>query len=225
MKILSSGNILLEVCTPSVASALIAQDAGAYRVELCTNLKEGGTTPSAGEIRLCREKLQINLNVLIRPRPGDFVYSDLEFETIKEDIRFCGEIGCDGVVIGALNRDGSIDKKNCRELVELAHSYSMSVTFHRAFDESEGLFTSLEDVIDLGCERLLTSGGKTSAIEGIGTLSKLIDWADNRIVIMPGAGITAGNVQTLIEELRPQEIHGSFQGSIDNIRTVLRILK
>jgi len=203
--------ITIEVCADSINSALIAQEAGAHRVELCTNLAEGGTTPSLGMLNLARELLSIKLYVLIRPRWGDFLYNDLEFEIMKSDIEHCGKIGCDGVVIGMLNSDGTVDMSRNRKLVEIAKRYSMGVTFHRAFDHCADFFQSLEDVINLGCERILTSGGQKTAVEGIPILAQLIEKAGNRISIMPGAGITPENIVKIIENTGASEIHGTFR--------------
>ncbi|MCL2414334.1 MAG: copper homeostasis protein CutC [Bacteroidales bacterium] len=203
--------IIIEVCADSVESALIAQVAGAHRVELCTNLPEGGTTPSLGVLNLARKRLSIKLYVLIRPRGGDFLYNDLEFEIMKSEIEHCGKIGCDGVVIGMLNSDGTVDMPRNRELIEIAKRYSMGVTFHRAFDHCVDFFQGLEDVIQLGCERILTSGGQKTAVEGIPILAQLIEKAYNRISIMPGAGITPENIAEIIEKTGATEIHGTFR--------------
>jgi copper homeostasis protein len=193
-------------------SSLIAQSAGAHRVELCANLLEGGTTPSFALIEMARKQLiKTKLYVLVRPRSGDFLYNDLEFEILKSDIHQCGKIGCDGVVIGLLNIDGTVDIPRNRELIEIAKQYAMGVTFHRAFDSCVDLFFALEDVINLGCERLLTSGGKSTAIEGASVISELIKKANNRVIIMPGAGITPENVSELLEKTGANEIHGTFR--------------
>ncbi len=205
--------IQLEVCATSIQSALAAREGGAVRVEFCDNLAEGGTTPSSVQIRLLRQELQIQLYILIRPRGGDFLYDDLEFEIMKDEISMCGEIGCDGVVIGMLNEDGTIDKVRCRELVERAHRYKMGVTFHRAFDRSRDLYQSLEDVIDIGCERILTSGGEKTAQKGADVIRKLIRQAGERIIIQPGAGITEDNIARLVRSTGLKEFHGSFRGS------------
>ena len=204
-------NIKVEVCVDSVKSALIAQSAGSYRVEFCNNLSEGGTTPSIAQIEIARKLLHIKLYVIIRPRGGDFLYDDVEFEIIKSDIHHCGKIGCDGVVIGMLNADGSVDKNRCKELVYTAHSYSMGVTFHRAFDCSRNLFEAMEDIISLGCERILTSGGKNSAPEGASVIRQLIQQAGDRIIIMPGAGITLENAADLVRQTGLKELHGTFK--------------
>ncbi|MFV0312545.1 MAG: copper homeostasis protein CutC [Dysgonomonas sp.] len=203
--------ITLEVCANSTQSAINGQKGGAIRVELCDNLSEGGTTPSLSQIEKTRQLINIQLNALIRPREGDFLYSDLEFEIMKQDIHHCGQAKCDGVVFGILNPDGSIDKKRNRELVEIAHKYNMSTTFHRAFDRCNNLSNSLEDIIELGCDRILTSGGMESAPEGKEILKKLIGQADQRIIIMPGGGITENNISGLVRATGLTEFHGSFR--------------
>ncbi|MDR3339627.1 MAG: copper homeostasis protein CutC [Candidatus Symbiothrix sp.] len=206
--------ILLEVCVDSLENALIAQLAGADRIEFCANLPEGGTTPSFAQIRMARERLQIGLHVLIRPRGGDFLYNERERELMQSDIRFCGETGCDGVVIGMLNRDGTVDAEHCAELVEIARSYGMALTFHRAFDRSADLFRAMEAIIDLGCERILTSGGCDTAPEGAEVIRQLIKKADGRIIIMPGAGITPENADEFIWKTALTEMHGTFRSRV-----------
>jgi copper homeostasis protein len=208
---MNENKIWLEVCVDSVSNALIAQSAGAYRIEFCANLPEGGTTPSPTQITLARKQLKIKLYVLIRPRGGDFLYDDLEFEIQKSDIHYCGQNGCDGVVIGMLNPDGTVDAERCRELVAIAHSYKMGVTFHRAFDRSSDLFQAMETIIDLGCERILTSGGYDTVIEGEEVIRQLIEKAGNRITIMPGSGVTPENAGELIQKTGLKELHGTFR--------------
>jgi copper homeostasis protein len=199
----------LEVCANSVTSALAAQEGGAIRVELCENLSEGGTTPSYGQIILARKHLHIRLYVLIRPRSGDFLYSDLEFEVMKADIRTCIEAGCDGIVIGILKADGLIDKERCTELVRLARQWGLGVTFHRAFDMCADQYQALEDIIEMGCERILTSGGKSTAMEGATVIAHLIEKAAGRIAIMPGSGINENNVADLVRFTNAKEVHSS----------------
>lgn len=201
--------INLEVCANSLTSALIAQDGGAIRVELCDNLKEGGTTPSHGQIQLARQMLNIKLYILIRPRGGDFLYSDIEFEIMKANVQYCIETGCDGIVIGVLNDDGSIDKPRCAELIQMATKAGLGVTFHRAFDMCADMYQALEDIIELGCERILTSGGKSTAIEGANTIAHLIEKAAGRIIIMPGSGVDETTVADLIHFTKAAEIHSS----------------
>jgi len=211
-----SKKILLEICTDSAANALIAEQAGANRIELCANLSEGGVTPSHGQIVFARKHLKIQLFVLIRPRSGDFLYSDEEFEIMEEDVRFCGQSGCNGVVAGLLNTDGTVDKQRTSRIVDLARSFGMSVTFHRAFDRSENLFQALEDIIETGCERILTSGGYNTAPEGVFVIKNLIERAGNRIIIMPGSGITPENAEQLAISTGLTEIHGSFRSPVSS---------
>ena len=212
---------IIEVCVDSVESAIVAQSAGAHRVEFCDNLTEGGTTPSYGQLKIAREFLNIKLYVIIRPRGGNFLYSDIEFNIMREDIRKCGEIGCDGVVIGILCADGSIDKKRTTELTDIAKSYSMGVTFHRAFDRCCNLFAGLEDVIETGCERILTSGGKDNSLAGADVIRRLVESADGRITIMPGAGLTPKNIAEVAQLTGAGEFHGTFrslfEGNMEHI--------
>ncbi|MDH5474593.1 MAG: copper homeostasis protein CutC [Cyclobacteriaceae bacterium] len=190
-------NRIVEVCANSVQSAINAKIAGAQRVELCENLWEGGTTPSAASIKLTKEKSDIELFVLIRPRGGDFVYSDLEFEIMKEDIKIAKDLGVEGIVSGVLLANGEIDIKRTSELVAL--SKPLPFTFHRAFDVALEPMKAIEDIIDCGAMRILTSGRKNSAAEGAGLLAELIRVANGRIVIMPGGGVNGSNISTLIE--------------------------
>ncbi|MDR6944643.1 copper homeostasis protein CutC [Mucilaginibacter pocheonensis] len=201
--------VSLEVCANSVTSALAAQEGGAVRVELCENLKEGGTTPSHGQILQARRMLHIKLYVLIRPRGGDFLYTHLEYDIMLADIRYCIEAGCDGIVIGILNADGTIDKERCLEMVRLAKQWGLGVTFHRAFDMCADQFQALEDIIEMGCERILTSGGKTTAIEGAIIINHLVEKAAGRISIMPGSGVTEANVADLVHFTGVSEVHSS----------------
>lgn len=205
--------IQVEVCAFDIASALAAQEAGAIRVELCANPQEGGTTPSYGLIRQVRHLLKIQVFVIIRPRGGDFCYDAHELESMRDDIRLCGELACDGVVIGLLNPRGEVDTEHTGELVSLAHSYGMEVTFHRAFDRAACLFTALEEVISSGCARILTSGGKSSAPEGASIIRQLIEKAGGRIEVMPGGGITPENIGGLVRESGLKVFHGSFRSS------------
>lgn len=197
----------LEICANSLQSALTAQEAGAQRVELCENLKEGGTTPSYGQISMARKLLTIKLYVLIRPRAGDFLYSELEFEIMKVDILNCKRLGCDGIVIGLLHSNGQIDVERTKELVALAAP--MGVTFHRAFDACIDQEIALEDIIKTGCERILTSGGENTALEGVDAIKHFISQAKSRIIIMPGTGLNAKNIQEMKEKSGAKEFHAS----------------
>jgi len=197
----------LEIIGFNIESCIAAQEAGAHRIELCDNPSEGGTTPSDGFIKGARKKLSIELYVMIRPRGGDFMYSDDEFEIMKTDIEMCRQHGCDGVVIGLLKKDGTIDKKRCSELISLA--YPLGVTFHRAFDRAKDPFRALEDVIETGCERILTSGQRPKAVDGAQIIKELITQAEDRIVIMPGSGVDARNIISLAENTGAREFHSS----------------
>lgn len=206
--------IHLEVCANTLTSALAAQAGGAIRVELCDNLGEGGTTPSYGQIKIARKLLHIKLYVLIRPREGDFLYSETEFEIMKADVQYCVDAGCDGVVIGILNADGSIDKKRCTELVKMAASNGLGVTFHRAFDMCVDMYKALEEIVEMGCERILTSGGKSTAIEGAHIIAHLVERAAGRIIIMPGSGVNESNVAELVHFTKAAEIHSSARSAV-----------
>jgi copper homeostasis protein len=211
-KLKTQDSKLLEVCSGSITSAITAQEAGAQRIELCDNLNEGGTTPSAGTIMLAKQKLTIPVFVLIRPRTGDFLYSELEFEVMKQDILFCKGLGAEGVVLGVLKADGSVDIERTGELVELARP--MQVTFHRAFDMTADPFQALEDIISLGIERILTSGQASGAMAGAELIEQLNNRANNRIIIMPGGGITEQNVAELINKTGVKEVHASLRSKV-----------
>ncbi len=195
----------LEICAGSLRSAIAAQEGGADRLELCDNLSVGGTTPSYGMIKICRSLLKIPVFPIIRPRGGDFIYSEEELEVMKQDIICCRELGCEGVVFGVLRADGTVDIQHCAELVFLAGN--MEVTFHRAFDSCHDLERALEDVISLGFHRILTSGGQMYAENAIPTLKRLVKQAGNRISIMPGSGITDKNLLQIAMETDAFEFH------------------
>lgn len=205
---------ILEVIAFNIESCIAAQRAGANRIELCTGPGEGGTTPPYSFIKKARALLAIDLYVMIRPRGGDFLYSDDEFDMMKEDILQCKALQCDGVVLGILNKDGSVDIKRCTELVELA--YPMQLTFHRAFDRVSDPFEALEVIISLGFERILTSGLVPQAVNGANTLKALVKQADDRIIIMPGSGVQAGNLSSLAAETGAHEFHSSASTSLDS---------
>ncbi|MFT6871523.1 MAG: copper homeostasis protein [Roseivirga sp.] len=196
----------LEICASSIESALNAQNGGADRVELCSELSVGGITPSKGMIQMAKELLDIPLYVLIRPRSGDFHYSIIELEVMKEDIAFCAEIGCHGVVFGALTQDRRIDQSKTTQLMQAAQF--MDVTFHKAFDAVQNQFEALDTLKDLGVQRILTSGGAKSAAMGIDTLGELMDEADEEIIIMPGGGIRPDNID-MLKGIGALEYHSS----------------
>ncbi|KAK9767715.1 hypothetical protein K7432_002281 [Basidiobolus ranarum] len=201
-----------EICIDSVISAENAEKAGACRVELCDNLVEGGTTPSAAMIELVKSRVQIPVMVMIRPRGGDFCYTEDEFWIMKRDIELCKEWGVYGVVFGILTHDGFVDVVKCRELVELAKP--MKVTFHRAFDMANDPYKALEDVISIGgIERILTSGQEKSVLEGSECIAELVRRAGDRMIILPGGGITERNIQRILKLTNVKEIHVSASGS------------
>ena len=185
--------MLIEICTNGITSCINAEKGGANRVELCDNLLEGGTTPSFGMIEIVKEQLTIDIFVMIRPRGGDFYYSDLEFEIMKRNILHCKKIGIEGVVFGLLNLDGTIDIQRTKALTELARP--MKVTFHRSFDRCNDLEKGLNDLIKIGVDNVLTSGGKQKAIDSLPMLEKLLRQANNQIQIMVGSGVNPSNVQ------------------------------
>lgn len=208
--------ITLEVCANSITSALAAQKGGAARVELCANLNQGGITPSYGEIVLARKLLKIPSYILIRPRPGDFLYSDEEYEVMKVDINAVITAGCAGIVVGILDLYGQVDKARCKPLIDLAKNAGLGVTFNRAFDMANNQIQALEDIIELGCDRLLTSGAKSTAIEGAGNIAHLVKIADKRIKIMPGGGINEYNIASLVHFTGAKEFHTSARNTIDS---------
>lgn len=204
----------VEICVDSVEGAIAAERGGAARVELCDNLMEGGTTPSAGCIKIARAALRIGLNVIIRPRGGDFLYSSIEHEVMKEDIAVAKSLGADGVVIGCLTPTGQIDIPRTEELIRAARP--MSVTFHRAFDLCVDPYRALEEVIAMGADRLLTSGQEGSSIEGMDLIAELERLAAGRIIIMPGGGLTPLNVTKLVKHTGVREVHLSARSNVES---------
>lgn len=203
----------IEICCSSIQSAANAKAAGATRIELCQNLNEGGTTPSYATIKQCVEDLHLDVFVLVRPRPGDFVYNDVEIQNMLEDVRICKELGVAGVVVGFLHPDGSIDTKLTRWFVETAAP--VPVTFHRAFDRCKDWRKSLEEVIACGCKRILTSGCQPTAMEGKETLKELVRLAGDRITILVGSGVRPDNARALVEFTHAKEIHSSCKVRTD----------
>jgi len=202
----------LEICAASLASARAAQAGGAHRIELCQNLEQGGITPSYGLIRQVLAQVSLPVFVLIRPRPGGFVYSPGELAIMRDDIAACRELGCAGVVLGALDTAGRVDMAACQELIKQAGP--LEVTFHRAFDACPNQPQALEDIIGLGCQRVLTSGGQPTTQAGQNQLAALVAQAAGRIRIMPGAGISAGNVRALAARTGAQEFHASAKREV-----------
>ncbi len=207
-------NYKLEIIAFNIESCLIVEQSGAHRIELCDNPMEGGTTPSFGMIKAAREKVSIELFPMIRPRGGDFLYSEDEFAIMIADVKLCKDAGCDGVVFGILEKGGSIDKRRTAKLVELA--YPMEVTFHRAFDKCKEPFEAMEQLIETGCKRILTSGQQINATEGADLIAQLIKIADDRIIIMPGSGVRADNIQWLAQKTGAVEFHSSLRSMVSS---------
>jgi copper homeostasis protein len=199
--------MVVEVVVYNFESAMKAQQGGADRIELCANPAEGGTTPSYGVIELVRQHLNIDVYVMIRPRGGDFLYSIEEYHAMKKDIEACKKLSVDGVVFGVLEQDGRIDKEKCKKLISQARP--MKVTCHRAFDMTPDPYEALEDCIESGFDRILTSGQHKQAILGVDVIAKLINRANGRIIIMPGAGVNENTAAEITAKTRAREIHCS----------------
>ena len=203
-----SRKCLLEISVETLEGAMAAERGGADRIELCGDLSCGGITPGDDLVRTVHEQVRIPIFVMIRPRAGDFVYSTAEFAEMKRSIVGAKESGMDGVVLGVLTKDHRVDVERTRELVELVRP--LPVTYHRAFDEPADLHQALEDVIQSGAKRILTSGGAKSALEGAAVLGELIEAAGNRIVIVPGAGISALNIEQIAQQTGASEFHSGL---------------
>lgn len=199
--------MLVEIVVYNIDSALKAQEGGADRIELCDNPGEGGTTPSFGTIESVRQNVNLDVFVMIRPRGGDFHYSNYEFHCMRRDIDQCQKLSADGVVFGILNADGTLDKKRCKELIDRARP--MRVTCHRAFDMTRDPFEALEDCIAVGFDRILTSGHQTTASKGTALIAELVKKANGRIAIMPGSGVNEEAVEKIVSETNVNEIHFS----------------
>lgn len=198
---------VIEICTGSMVCALAAISAGAHRLELCSALPLGGLTPSHGLMEAVIKASSTPVNVLIRPRAGDFHYDQREFQVMKADVFAAKALGANGIVTGMLNRDGKVDTCRMQVVIDMAHP--MQVTFHRAFDSTPNLFEALDSVMGLGCDRILSSGGAVTAMEGMGILKGLVDAAVGNISIMPGSGINPENLLRLIEYTGAHEFHAS----------------
>ena len=201
---------IIEIATSDFLTTKSAVEGGADRIELCADLTEGGTTPSYGHIKQCREAFNVLIYPIIRPRGGDFLFTKDELDIMLQDVKLCKQLGCDGVVIGLLNSNGSIDIKTTSYLVEAA--YPLGVTFHRAFDRCRDPFEAIEQLIEAGCERILTSGQKPTAPEAIDLIAQLNKAADERIIIMPGSGVRKDNIKMLAEQTGCVEFHSSLRG-------------
>ncbi|HEX6334642.1 MAG TPA: copper homeostasis protein CutC [Flavisolibacter sp.] len=200
---------IIEIATADFETTRSAVAGGADRIELCAALSEGGTTPSAGTIRKCREKFAVQLFPIIRPRGGDFLYTDEEFAIMLADVKQCREYGCDGVVSGFLHRDGTVDAGRTEKLV--AAAFPMEVTFHRAFDRCRDPFEAMELLITLGCQRILTSGQQPTAPQGAALIAHLVQQASQRIIIMPGSGVRSDNIADIAKRTGAVEFHSSLR--------------
>ena len=201
-------SLVLEVCVESIDHAVAAERGGAHRIELCSELASGGITPRAGLMEAARHHLRLPVHVLIRPRAGDFLYSEYEFEIMERDIHMARQLGIDGIVLGMLDENGRVDITRTRKLVNLARP--LPVTFHRAFDECQDMDACLEAVIQTGAARILTSAGQARASDGIAALAHLIRVAGDRIVVMPGGGVDVDNVHLILRRTAAREIHTSL---------------
>ena len=209
----------IEVCSTSLDDAREAEAGGAIRIELCSAITCGGVTPSHGLIKsVIDQNLNLDINVLIRAREGGFCYTETEVEAMCQDIEFCREAGADGVVIGALTADGDIDMDACQKMVAAAGD--MSITFHRAFDICREPLVALEQIISLGCHRLLTSGQQSSAEQGAEFIAELVKCAAGRIIIMPGAGINPKNIAAIEQKTAATEFHST--AAIDSADSAYR---
>jgi copper homeostasis protein len=210
---------ILEVCAFTIQSCIIAERAGAARVELCDNPIEGGTTPSWGTIKQAKEKISIPLYPIIRPRSGNYWYDEDEFEIMKRDIEACKDLGCNGISVGAGTINAEIDSDRMKRIVEWA--YPMGVTCNRVFDGTPDPFRALEELIDCGCERILTSGQKGAAPDAAKVLKQLVQQAGARIIIMPGAGVKSSNIAALKAACGATEFHSSARAVLPNPLTYI----
>lgn len=206
----------LEVCANTINSAISAQKGGADRIELCTNILQGGTTPSYGTIVEVRNRVNLDIIVLIRPREGNFVYANSEFEIMQKDIEMCVKLGCRGIATAILTNEGTIDKERNKILVTIAKSNGLETTFHRAIDRTQDIVRSTEEIIELGFDRILTSGGYPTVQQGIDNILKINKLFDKYIKIMPGGGITPENIAEIANRTKAKEFHGTFSSTIED---------
>jgi len=204
----------IEVCANSLLSAIAAEKGGADRVELCDNLYEGGTTPSAGMIYQAKQQISIDVFPIIRPRGGDFLYSEIEMQIMLKDIEVARQMGADGFVIGCLTAEGKVDNKNCARLIEAAKG--LPITFHRAFDMCENAFKALDMIKKLGVQRILTSGQKNKAIDGVPLIAELVKAAGDKLLIMAGSGIDESNIQEIAHQSKAKAFHVSLRESYES---------
>lgn len=208
---------ILEIAVFNIDSAIAAAEAGADRLELCENPQDGGTTPSYGFMKTVRELVTIPIFPIIRPHGGDFLYSEAAFRVMQKDIALAKELGFEGIVLGLLNSDGTIDAGRTAQLVEQA--YPMEVTFHRAFDRAIGPLEAMETIIQTGCSRILTSGQQPNAFDAKDLIQELVANASDRIIIMPGSGVRASNIKALADATGAQEMHSSARKLLPSTMT------
>ena len=208
-------NIKIEICVDSVKSCINAEKGGADRLELCGNMFEGGTTASFGVLELAREKVNIPIYAMVRPRGGDFCYDDIEFEIMKREIKLMKKLKIDGIVFGILTKEGKVDKERCSELLDLWGS--SKATFHRAIDVSCDLNESCKDIISIGFERILTSGGEANVMNGIIKLKELVSKYNDKIIIMPGSGINERNIEYIKDTLKANEYHMTANKTVESV--------
>ncbi|ADK32047.1 copper homeostasis protein CutC [Brachyspira pilosicoli] len=208
-------NKKIEICVDSVESCINAEKGGADRLELCGNMFEGGTTPSYGVLQLAREKVNTPIYAMVRPRGGDFCYNDIEFEIMKREIKLMKELKIDGIVFGILTKEGKVDKERCSKLLDLWGTNK--ATFHRAIDVSSNLNEACEDIISLGFERILTSGGEANVMSGIIKLKELVEKYNDKIIIMPGSGINERNIEYINDTVKANEYHMTANKTVESV--------
>ena len=208
-------NKKIEICVDSVESCINAERGGAYRLELCGNMFEGGTTPSYGVLQLAREMVSKPIYAMVRPRGGDFCYNDIEFEIMKREIKLMKELKIDGIVFGILTKEGKVDKERCSKLLDLWGTNKAA--FHRAIDVSSNLNEACEDIISLGFERILTSGGEANVMSGIIKLKELVEKYNDKIIIMPGSGINERNIEYINDTIKANEYHMTANKTVESV--------
>ncbi|WP_157143320.1 copper homeostasis protein CutC [Brachyspira pilosicoli] len=208
-------NKKIEICVDSVESCINAERGGADRLELCGNMFEGGTTPSYGVLQLAREMVSKPIYAMVRPRGGDFCYNDIEFEIMKREIKLMKELKIDGIVFGILTKEGKVDKERCSKLLDLLGTNK--ATFHRAIDVSSNLNEACEDIISLGFERILTSGGEANVMSGIIKLKELVEKYNDKIIIMPGSGINERNIEYINDTVKANEYHMTANKTVESV--------
>ncbi|WIH81572.1 copper homeostasis protein CutC [Brachyspira pilosicoli] len=208
-------NRKIEICVDSVESCINAEKGGADRLELCGNMFEGGTTPSYGVLQLAREMVSKPIYAMVRPRGGDFCYNDIEFEIMKREIKLMKELKIDGIVFGILTQEGKVDKERCSKLLDLWGTNK--ATFHRAIDVSSNLNEACEDIISLGFERILTSGGEANVMSGIIKLKELVEKYNDKIIIMPGSGINERNIEYINDTIKANEYHMTANKTVESV--------